>query len=273
MAASIPAPQPNGANGLASPAHHRVGPVPIFDGAMADTVGYCLEAIEQRRGARIATANLDFLALAMTDESLRQRLHSSHLVVADGAPVAALARLVGGSRTRRVAGVDLVHELCREGSQRGGLNVALYGGAPEVAAAAAVRIEETYPGVRVALRLSPPFRELSDEEQAQHARAIGEAKPDVVLVALGCPRQEHVIAEYFRAAPQAVWIGVGGTLDFLAGRRWRAPRLVQRLGLEWGFRMVQEPGRLWRRYLLRDLPALARLGPGCIVRGLRARVG
>ena len=270
MAASTPAPER--LDGYGDPPHHRVGPVPIFDGAMTQAVAYCFEAIEQRRGTRVATANLDFLALAMGDAALRQRLHSSHLVVADGAPVAALARLVGGRSTRRVTGVDLVHELCREGSARGGLSLALYGGDPEVASEAADRIERSYPGVRVALTLSPPFRELSEEERARDARAIGAAEPDVVLVALGCPRQEHVIAEYFRAAPQAVWIGVGGTLDFLAGRRLRAPRAVQRLGLEWGYRMVQEPSRLWRRYLLRDLPALARLGPGCLVQGLRARV-
>lgn len=257
---------------VARPQHRSVGPVPVFDGALGDAIELCMDAIERGHGARVATANLDFVAQAMQNEELREHLQRSHLVVADGAPVAALARLVGGRRTRRVTGVDLVQELCRAGSERGGLSLALYGGHPEVAAEAADRIEERYAGVRVSIALSPPFRPLSEEERRRDARAIGAAEPDVVLVALGCPRQEQVIAEYYPEAPQAVWIGVGGTLDFLAGRRRRAPRAAQRLGLEWGVRLVQEPRRLWRRYLLHDLPVLARLAPSCLLRGFRERV-
>lgn len=239
---------------------------------MSDAVRFCMDAIESGRGARVATANLDFVAQALGNSQLRSQLERSDLVVADGAPVAALARVVGARSARRVAGVDLVQEICDAGSRNGGLSVALYGAAPEVASAAADRIERGYPGVRVALTLSPPYRELDAEERARDANAIGAAEPNLVLVALGCPRQEQVIEEYYPKAPQAVWIGIGGTLDFLAGRKRRAPSLAQRAGLEWAVRLLQEPRRLWRRYLLRDLPALARVMPGCLWRGIRVRV-
>src|SRR5690606_29054243 len=118
------------------------------------------------------------------------------------------------------------------------------------------RLEARFPAARIVLRLTPPFRPLVPEEVTAERDAIAHARPDLVLVALGCPRQERLIAEYHDAAPGAVWIGVGGTLDFLAGQRWRAPALVQRGGMEWLVRLAQEPRRLWRRYLLRDLPAL-----------------
>jgi hypothetical protein len=92
-----------------------------------------------------------------------------------------------------------------------------------------------------------------------------------VLVALGCPAQERRIQEYYHAAPGAIWIGVGGTLDFFGGRRRRAPGWVQALGLEWLFRLGQEPRRLWRRYLLRDLPALVQLLAWCARNGPAVR--
>ncbi len=86
---------------------------------------------------------------------------------------------------------------------------------------------------------------------------------------MGCPKQERLIARYFDAAPAAVWIGVGGTLDFYAGRTRRAPRWMQAIGLEWVMRLAQEPRRLWRRYLLHDIPTLVRVTPAC----LRLRLG
>ena len=108
--------------------------------------------------------------------------------------------------------------------------------------------------------------------RAQIAGTLSETVP-LVLVALGCPYQEQVIARYYEAAPAAVWIGVGGTLDILAGRTRRAPRLLQRLGLEWLARLAQEPRRLWRRYLLRDVPALVAATPACVASGLRTLAG
>jgi N-acetylglucosaminyldiphosphoundecaprenol N-acetyl-beta-D-mannosaminyltransferase len=174
-------------------------------------------------------------------------------------PVVWLGRLAGLQAIGRVTGVDLVAALCRAGGRRGPFRVALVGSEPELIDRASKTIEEFAPGVRAVFTVSPPFRAWTADEVERFRGGIASAEPDLVLVALGCPRQERLIAEWYPLAPRAVWIGVGGTFDFFAGRRRRAPRWMQRAGLEWSYRLVQDPRRLGRRYFGRDLPALARL--------------
>ncbi len=261
------------AGSATAPPACRVGGIPIFDGDMEAAVARCFDALDGGAGVRVATANLDFLASARTDGQLLTNLQQASLVTADGWPVVLLARLAGARRVRRVTGVDLVGELFGRSAERGGLRVAFYGSDPENAAAARERVESTYPGVRVVLAACPPYRALTPEEEAGDRQAITDADPDLVLVALGSPRQERVMTTWFDVAPSAIWIGVGGTLDFFSSRRVRAPRVVQRAGLEWAFRFAQEPGRLWRRYLLRDAPALARLLPASAWQRVRAPSG
>ncbi|MCC6386253.1 MAG: WecB/TagA/CpsF family glycosyltransferase [Dehalococcoidia bacterium] len=238
-------------------AHVPVGPLAVLNGDLADAAYLCMDAIEAGAGLRVATANLDFVARARRDPVLRADLATSSLVVADGAPVAWLARLAGATHARRVTGVDLVAEICERGAARGGLRVASYGSTADVAAAGARALEAAYPGVRFVLQICPPFRALSDDEVAAYHARIAAARPDVVLVALGCPRQERFSAEHFEAAPGAVWIGIGGTFDFYAGIKRRAPAFLQAVGAEWVARLAQDPRRLWRRYLLDDIPAFA----------------
>lgn len=232
-----------------------LGGIPVFAGTRAEAERVCLEAIGSGQGGRIATANLDFFAQARTNQRLHRDLRTSTLVVADGASVALLARIAGAAQVERTAGVDLVSALCRAGGRDREFRVVLYGAEPRVAQVARRVIEQLGPGVRVTLVLSPPFRPLHPWERQTEQEQIATARPHLVLVALGCPRQEERIREYYPAAPGAVWIGVGGTLDLLAGRRRRARRWMQRVGLEWCARLVQEPARLGPRYL-RDLPAL-----------------
>jgi N-acetylglucosaminyldiphosphoundecaprenol N-acetyl-beta-D-mannosaminyltransferase len=169
--------------------------------------------------------------------------------------VAWLARLAGGTHPR-VTGVDLVAEPARLGSERGRLRLASYGSSPRSRPLARGRSK---PATRYRVRSPdlPAVPCLTAEELANHHAAIAAARPEVVLVALGCPRQERFAAEHFDAAPGAVWIGVGGTFDFYAGIKRRAPRLLQAVGAEWVARLAQDPGRLWRRYLLDDVPAFA----------------
>jgi N-acetylglucosaminyldiphosphoundecaprenol N-acetyl-beta-D-mannosaminyltransferase len=235
--------------------HVWVGSVPILDGDIELATMLLHEAARRGRGAAVATANADFLALARKDAELRRRLASASMVVADGAPVAWLARARGGRKVRRVAGVDLVDALL----ERPGIRVALYGSSVPIASEAAACIERKHPEANVVCVLTPPFRALSAQEQEAEQAELIAADPNLVLVALGCPKQEELIERYRAAAPAAIWIGVGGTFDFLAGRRRRAPRWMQRSGLEWLARMAQEPRRLGRRYIARDLPMLALL--------------
>jgi N-acetylglucosaminyldiphosphoundecaprenol N-acetyl-beta-D-mannosaminyltransferase len=253
------------------PAHVPVGPLSVFNGDLAMTVDLCRDAIRAGRGLRVATANLDFVARARRDAVLRADLDRSSIVVADGAPVAWLARLSGGRNVRRVAGVDLVGALCEAGGE--GLRVAIYGSDDLTTAAASARLERDYPGAEVVVRVCPPFRQQTRAEVDADLARLADARPQVVFVALGCPRQERFIAAHFHAIPGAVWVGVGGTFDFYAGRRKRAPKLLQAAGAEWVTRLIQEPRRLWRRYLVDDLPHVVRLAPSAIRRRHRTRVG
>ena len=246
-------------------AHVEVDGIPVFAGGLPEAVHVAADLIETGAGGRIATANLDFLALARKSRELKGNLRASTMVVADGMPVAWLARLAGSATTRRVAGVDLVEGICRE---KPGLRIAMYGSSPEIAGPAAAHLRNTL-RAKVVAQICPPFRPLTEDEREAHLSEIARSEPDLVLVALGCPAQERFIAAAYDRRPQAVWIGVGGTFDFFSGRRVRAPHLVQGAGMEWIMRFIQEPRRLGSRYFLRDLPALVQIAPGCLIRRFR----
>lgn len=263
---SLGSQEPSGAAAVPS-ATVTIGEIPIFAGTANDAVRSCLDIIRSGSGGRIATANLDFLALARKDPQLRADLAASTLVVADGMPVVWLGKLAGARDIQRIAGVDLVGELFA-GRPGPPLRVAIYGSTALICDGAIEALHRRGDGARVVHVQNPPFRELSEEERLASLQSLAESSPDVVLVALGCPAQERLIAEWHPALPTAVWIGIGGTLDFYAGVRRRAPKVAQRFGMEWAVRLVQEPRRLGSRYILRDLPALVRIAPACIARRL-----
>jgi N-acetylglucosaminyldiphosphoundecaprenol N-acetyl-beta-D-mannosaminyltransferase len=255
--------------------HVYVGPLPVADLSAAELMSQILARHRQGAGSRIATANADFLALARCDSQLARDLENSTFVLADGTPIVWLARAAGGKNVERVTGADLGPMLIREFAARldRPVRVAIYGSEPHVAAAARERFEAEATGAVVDPVICPPFGSQDPGEVLADVDRIASAHPDLVLVALGCPRQERFIAEHFESAPGATWIGIGGSLDFYAGRRRRAPQLAQRLGLEWTVRLAQEPRRLWRRYFVRDLPALAAVVPRCVSSGIRLRFG
>ena len=181
-------------------------------------------------------------------------LDGADYVVADGIPLLWAARLQGTPLPDRVAGSDLVW-LLAERAARAGRSLYLLGGAPGAAADAARIFRERWPDLRIAGLSSPALS--SDPGAAELApvlAALRESRPDLVFVALGSPKQDRLIAELRGHFPGTWWIGVGISLSFAAGRVSRAPRWMQRLGLEWVHRLAQEPGRLWRRYLVHDLP-------------------
>ncbi|MCC7362948.1 MAG: WecB/TagA/CpsF family glycosyltransferase [Dehalococcoidia bacterium] len=258
------------ASELAAMPRIPVGPVAVTAGDLRGIAAAILHDVRAGHGARVATANLDFVARARRDAVLAADLADSDVVTADGAPVAWLARLASGNRIERVTGVDLVAELCRQGATDG-LRVAFYGSEETIARKAAARLEAEYPGVKVVSIICPPFRPLTEGELTAHMVELNATVPDLVLVALGCPRQERFIAAHHHVAPAAAWVGVGGTFDFYAGKRTRAPRLAQRVGGEWLVRLAQEPRRLWRRYLVDDIPALVAVGTRVVGGRLRSR--
>ena len=146
------------------------------------------------------------------------------------------------------------------------LRIAVYGSTAEVCGIAVAALHAEGEGARVVHIDNPPFRALTTSERSEAVAALQACAPDVVFVALGCPAQERWIAETAAELPEAAFVGIGGSLDFFAGVRKRAPQMAQRAGAEWLVRMVQEPRRLGKRYLLRDIPALVRIAPGCMIR-------
>jgi N-acetylglucosaminyldiphosphoundecaprenol N-acetyl-beta-D-mannosaminyltransferase len=222
-------------------------------------------ALEQVRGFvrsgephQIVTVNLDFLSIAANHPEFRATLNTADLAVADGMPLVWLSRIKGKALAERVAGVDLVTASCEMAVALGG-GVFLLGAGPGVADAAGRKLETMYPGLRIAGTYSPPVGELRQRDNERIVKMIREAAPDFLFVALGAPRQDLWIREHLDRLQVPVAMGVGCVFDILAGSVKRAPLWMQRSGLEWAFRLGQEPTRLWRRYLLKDLPMLARL--------------
>ncbi|BDG07158.1 WecB/TagA/CpsF family glycosyltransferase [Anaeromyxobacter paludicola] len=196
--------------------------------------------------------NVDLVVKAARDPAFARDLAAADLLLADGVPVLWMARGLGAALPERVAGSDLVPLLAGRAAAEG-FSLFFLGGAPGVAEAAVARLRGEHPRLRVAGTLSPPPGFDADPAALEAAvAAVAAARPDVVLVALGAPRQERFAIACGARLGCAAVLAVGGTFDFLAGRRRRAPRLLQRAGLEWAWRLSQEPLRLGRRYLVDD---------------------
>lgn len=211
------------------------------------------------RGGWIATANLDHLWRLRRDPAFARAYGAATLRVADGMPLVWASRLQGVPLPERVAGSDLIHSLTAAAA-RHGRSVFLLGGNPGTAERAAERLTAAAPGLRVVGTCCPPFGFERDPVQLDNLRRqLRDSRADVVFVALGAPKQEFLIEAVREVLPAAWWIGVGISFSFVAGEVQRAPRWVQRLGLEWLHRLVQEPRRLARRYLWHGPPCALRL--------------
>jgi N-acetylglucosaminyldiphosphoundecaprenol N-acetyl-beta-D-mannosaminyltransferase len=200
----------------------------------------------------VATLNVDQSLHVAEDPAVRAAFDAAALRFADGAPLVTLSRLLGARLPGRVTGADLLPAVCARAA-RDGQRVALLGGASGVPQEAALRLTRRYPGLQVVATLSPPLGfEQDPSADAEVVRALHEARPDLVFVCLGCPKQELWVHRRRDVLPPAVYLGVGAAVDFAAGRLVRAPEQWQRLGLEWLHRLLHDWPRLWRRYLVRD---------------------
>lgn len=199
------------------------------------------------RTAFVATLNVDFVANAVSgwpfggNDELWGYLKNADMVTADGMPIVLLSKLLRNPLPERVTGADMVPAICRRFAEEG-LSVYVLGGARDVLDEAFAKL----PPVKVA-GLDHTFVKL-DEEQPEIVERINAVKPDLLFVALGNPKQELWMGRNAARLDVPVMIGVGGTFNFITGRVKRAPRWIQRSGLEWIYRIYQEPGRLWRRY-------------------------
>ncbi|MFC5861887.1 WecB/TagA/CpsF family glycosyltransferase [Acidicapsa dinghuensis] len=215
---------------------------------------------------QVATANLDFWGNSLGDVDLHRILAGCSLVVADGMPLVWISRLLGKPLKERVSGVDLVPMLA-ELSARKGYGIYLLGGRPDVAARASETLKQMYPGVNIVGHHAPPVADLERMDHGDTLERIRAAKPDILLVAFGNPKQEKWIRMHSRRLGVPVSIGIGGSMDILIGAVKRAPSWMRRSGLEWLGRTIQEPGRLMPRYA-RNFGGLAVRLPGALLAGL-----
>ncbi|MBD3393818.1 MAG: WecB/TagA/CpsF family glycosyltransferase [Chitinivibrionales bacterium] len=200
-----------------------------------------------RRARMICAANVHVVMEAFDDPSFAKVLAGADLVTPDGVPLVWALKCLGVKHATRVYGPDLTLHVC-EAAAAAGIPVALYGSTPACLADFTSFLEKRFAGIRIAAAISPPFRELSFDEDTRHVEHILNSGARILLVGLGCPKQERWIAAHQDRLP-LVMLAVGVAFDFHAGRVRQAPRWLMRLGLEWLFRLVVEPRRLWKRYV------------------------
>jgi N-acetylglucosaminyldiphosphoundecaprenol N-acetyl-beta-D-mannosaminyltransferase len=198
----------------------------------------------------VCIATVNNVIEAYDDPAYREVMDGADLVTPDGVPLVWALRLLGVDGATRVYGPDLTPILCERAAALG-VPVGFYGGTPEVLEAMAANLLRRYPALQMAYSHSPPFRPLTPDEEARVVASINRSGARILFVGLGAPKQERWMAEH-KGAVEAVMVGVGAAFDFLAGRKRQAPAILQRLGLEWLFRLLNEPRRLWRRYLYRN---------------------
>jgi N-acetylglucosaminyldiphosphoundecaprenol N-acetyl-beta-D-mannosaminyltransferase len=203
------------------------------------------------------------------DEELRRIHNAAGMVTPDGMPLVWISRLRGYRHVDRVYGPDLLLELCACSVTRGYRNY-FYGGGAGVPDLLAERLREKFPGLEVVGVFSPPFRELTLDEDGDVVQAINRARPDIVWIGLSTPKQERWMARHSKSLNAPVLIGVGAAFDFHAGIKRQAPRWMQRSGLEWLYRLGCEPRRLWRRYVFNNsLFIMLTIARACRVRAPR----
>lgn len=229
-----------------------VSGLPIDDLNMEEALDRLEDFVEIGRATgkthQVATVNADFVVKAMQDPELRYLLQDADMATADGMPLVWGARILGVSLEGRVAGSDMIPALAERAAQKG-YSIYFFGAAPGVAQQAADTLKEKYPELKVAGVMSPPYSSVLEVDRSI-LDEIKAADPDILLVALGNPKQEKFIGMYGRELGVPVMIGIGATLDFIAGHMQRAPEWMQNAGLEWLYRLLQEPRRMWKRYVV-----------------------
>jgi len=199
------------------------------------------------RGSYVALAGMHALGEARKDPQFRDVLNKAFLAVPDGMPLVWLARFHRIPLSQRVSGSELMCEFCE--TTAGKFRHFFYGGAAGVAEELAANLAARY-GIVIAGMYSPPFRPLQPEEVVQLQQRISESSPDILWVGLGAPKQEKWMAEFGPQLGVPLMVGVGAAFDMNTGRLSRAPQWMQASGLEWLYRLLQDPGRLWKRYLI-----------------------
>jgi len=222
-------------------------PVSVID--MDAAVGRIAGWLERRETRYVCVSDVHSVTRAHDDPDHMAALAKADMVTPDGTPLVWVSRLRGNRAIKRVCGPDLMMAICAA-SEKAGWKHFFYGGDETTGATLAVRLQGFFPDIQISGSYSPPFRPLSTDETEAALDRIRQSKADIVWVSLGCPKQERWMHEMSARLPGQTLIGVGAAFDFHAGRVQRAPLWMREHGLEWLHRLVSEPRRLWRRYLV-----------------------
>jgi N-acetylglucosaminyldiphosphoundecaprenol N-acetyl-beta-D-mannosaminyltransferase len=213
-----------------------------------ETTDAITDMASARSGGMVCVATVHMVMEAFDDPGFRQIVNTADRVTPDGVPLVTALRMLGIPLAKRVYGPALTLAVCQRAEELG-LPVGFYGGTPEVVDVLTRKLSARFPKLEIPFAFAPPFRPLSEVEDAAVVDAIRAAGVAILFVGLGCPKQERWMAAH-RELLRCTMVGVGAAFDFIAGAKRQAPRCMQRAGLEWLFRLLAEPRRLWRRYLI-----------------------
>jgi N-acetylglucosaminyldiphosphoundecaprenol N-acetyl-beta-D-mannosaminyltransferase len=205
----------------------------------------------QHKPGFVCFANVHMVIEAHNDPAFAQLLNEATLVLPDGKPVALACNWLYKKKQERVSGMDFMPAILAEADKLNA-RIFLYGSTEQVLEKLKQRVQAEFPGAAIAGTISPPFRQLSEEEMQRHIQTINDVAPNFVLLALGCPKQEKWMAKNYSRI-NAMLLGLGGAFPVMAGLQKRAPSWMQRLALEWLYRLGQEPRRMFRRYFYTNL--------------------
>lgn len=214
---------------------------------MDKTIQYLMLHLDTLRGNYICVSNVHTTVMSYNNESYRKIQNQAAMVLPDGKPLSVVSRLRGYKDAKKVSGPDLMPELFNI-SQLNGYRHFFYGATEETLKKLEAALSKKYPKLQIAGMYSPPFRTMTLDEDKHVIEMINESNPDFIWVGLGAPKQEIWMAAH-KEKINGLMIGVGAGFDFLAGTIKRAPKWMQKCGLEWFFRLTQDPQRLWKRYL------------------------
>ena len=230
------------------PVHEVLG-VSVHGATMDECIDVCEDAITSRKQLTIGVVNAAKLIKMRSDRLLRDSVLGADLIVADGMAVVWASRILNQPLPCRITGIDLFEELLRRADLKG-FSVYLLGASAEVLDDLVRTVRSTYPGLRIVGQHDGYF---ADHEAEQIAHEISKAMPDMLFVGISTPKKEVFLETWGPSLGVAICHGVGGSFDLVAGTTRRAPASWQRLGMEWLWRLLQEPGRMWKRYLVTNI--------------------
>ncbi len=213
-----------------------------------ESVNHVLNLAKMYQGAYVCVSNVHMCLEVFDTAGFRAVVNQADLVIPDGKPLSIAQKLLGHKNAVQVRGQDIMNALCAASGEKQ-INIGFYGGSSDaILGLVKENLFAKFPDIRITYDFSPPFRKLNKKEDAEVVEQINTAKVDVLFVGIGCPKQEYWMAEH-KDELNCVMLGVGAAFDFIAGNKKHAPIWIQKMGLEWLFRLATEPKRLWKRYL------------------------